>query len=133
MKRVVAVLLVVAMVVAVGAAAMADEEVAKFMDKMIDVAKMRIQQVKAEYDKNGELTDSQIEMMYGYYKLLFAAEMTGTTERYFPLSTVITLGNDANTEIEHVIDEKWLSLLKGEQDKGDFAKLLAGIADIYAK
>lgn len=131
MKRVVAVLLVVVMVAGI-CTSVADEENAKVFDELEGVAKTLLQQAKIEYEKNGMLTDGQIEMAYSYLKMMFAARMTSTVERYFPASGFISLGNDADTTMGSIIDSAWLEVVKGEGDKEDFVKKLMAVIEVYA-
>lgn len=132
MKRVVAVLLVVVMVIGIGAAA-ADEKLSKYFEEVQGLANMRLKQVKSEYEKKGTLTDAQIEMAYAYLKMKFAAEMVSTVERFYPLSSYFGMGNDANTSMESIMDSMWLEVVKGEGDKDDFVKKLMAILEVYAE
>lgn len=131
MKRFVALVLLVVMVMTVAIASGSSRK--DVSDSMIEYTKDIIKDVLDMYNKNGTLDDGDLEFGYDYFLMYITAKRTSVLETFYPVAYSLSTKMDAYTNIEKVVTEYWSKMLDGEIEREKFEKLLMGLIEAQLK
>ena len=133
MKRIVAMLAVVVMLVGTAGMAVAETNRAEQAGIIADYCKQILEALYKAYTDNGRLSESNIYMAYQYYQTYKAASDLKTVEMGVYVGdmsmvnkTFVTRADMPNTD--GLVDEQWVKYLKGETDADTFTYLLMNVS-----
>lgn len=124
MKRVLVVLVVAVLASTMVVGAFADSDRKQLADSMMELTKQILSELAEKYDKDGKLSDGDLELAFGYYKLYLSLKRVSDIESLHPIATYLNLGMDANANIEDAINEFWLKALEDKGNRENFEELL---------
>ena len=129
MKRVIAAILLIVMIMATATANGSSRK--DVSDSMIDYTKDVMKDVLDIYKKNGTLDDGNLELGFSYFMMFLSAKRISSLEIFYPAAYSLITKADAWANTESVVSGYWKKLLDGEIEREKFEKLLMGLIESH--
>lgn len=129
MKRIVAVVMLVVMVMTAACAVAEDRK--ETVETLMVFTKGVMQDTLDMFNKDGTLNDGNLELAFNYFMLYLAAKRINACEDVYPKSALLSIKRDTWAETENIVISCWKRMMSGEIERRKFEILLMEFIDMH--